>query len=119
MKIANKINLSFSAALVILMGISLFTFYIIAKNNLEKAVFEHLITTAQSRANHIETFIVELEEEAEIFAKSALIESMLEAVVSNNPDSAKLMEQASLELEQFIKTDRGIITARRYSQLTA
>ena len=108
MKIANKINFSFSAALAILIGSSLFAFYGVARNNLEKAVFEHLITTAQSRANHIETFLKELEEEAEIFAKSALMKSMLEAVVSNNPDSAKLMEQTGLELEQFVKTDRHL-----------
>ena len=55
MKIANKINLSFSVVLVILVGISLFTFYTIAKINLQRAIYAHLSTTAGSRARHIET----------------------------------------------------------------
>ncbi len=41
MKIANKINLSFSIVVVVLVGIALFTFYAIAKTNLEKAIYAH------------------------------------------------------------------------------
>lgn len=55
MKIANKINLSFSIVVVILVGISLVIFYAIAKSNREKAIYAHLSTTAESRAHHIET----------------------------------------------------------------
>lgn len=108
MKIANKISLSFSVALVILMGISLFTFYMIAKNNLEKAIYEHLETTASSRALHVETFLEEHKEKTEIIAHLALVESVLEATVSNNPDFAKLIEQTSLELKQFTKEGREL-----------
>ncbi len=108
MKLANKINLSFSVALAIIMGVSLFTFYMVAKNNLEKTIYEHLRTTAHSRAHHIETFLEEHKEGTAIIANSALIENMLKATVSNNPDSAKLIEQTSLELEQFAKADRQL-----------
>ena len=76
MKIVNKINLSFSAVLAIIIGVSLFTFYMIAKNNLEKAVYEHLITAAQSRANHIETFLVELEEETIEIRGNAIMQGL-------------------------------------------
>ncbi|MHC4488062.1 MAG: hypothetical protein ACYSW7_02635 [Planctomycetota bacterium] len=55
MKIANKINLSFSIVVVILVGILLVTLYAIVKSNLEKAIYAHLSTTAESRAHHIET----------------------------------------------------------------
>ncbi len=59
MKIADKINCAFSIAVVLLMGVSMLIFYSEAKNNLEEAIFAHLNTTAQSRANHTETFLRE------------------------------------------------------------
>jgi len=55
MKIADKINLSFSMVVVILVGISLLAFYATAKSNLEKAIYAHLSTTAESGAHYIET----------------------------------------------------------------
>ncbi len=108
MKLANKISLSFSVVLVTLMGISLFTLYMIAKNNLEKAIYEHLRTTAQSRARHIETFLENHKQKIGAIANSALIESILKATVSNDPDSAKLIEQANLGLEQFAQADHQL-----------
>jgi PAS domain S-box-containing protein len=54
MKISNKISFSFLIIALILASISLYVFYTIAKNNLIDAISAHLVTTARSRAHHIE-----------------------------------------------------------------
>ncbi|MEA3489456.1 MAG: PAS domain S-box protein [Candidatus Omnitrophota bacterium] len=57
MKIARRINFSFSALTVIIAGIVLFICYMIARDSMEKAIYDHLSDTAQSRTNHIECFL--------------------------------------------------------------
>ena len=63
MKISTKINLSFLLTILVLMIVGMAVSFVKTRNDLKKAIFDHLITTAQSRANHIETFL-ELQKEA-------------------------------------------------------
>ena len=106
MKIANRINLSFSIVVVILVGVSLVTFYTAAKSNLENAIFEHLRTTAQSRARHIETFLKEDKTRLKLLAESNLIEDTIEEIIRNGPNSKELAEKANLILKDFIKVEK-------------
>ncbi len=106
MKIANKINLSFSIVVVILVGISLSILYTAAKNSLEKAIFEHLSTTAQSRARHIETFLEEDKVRMELLAESDGIEEITEEIISNSPNYEELVESASSILKDFMKKEQ-------------
>ena len=57
MKIADKISLSFIVMGLVLTLVAGSVFYSVSKNNLEKAIFTHLETTAKSRAHEIETFL--------------------------------------------------------------
>jgi len=77
MKIANKINFAFFIVVVLLMGISMLIFYTAAKTDLQKAIFDHLSTTAHSRANHIETFLEANKEATTQLSKSIVIEEFL------------------------------------------
>ena len=106
MKIANKINLSFSIVVVVLVGISLSILYTAAKSSLEKAIFEHLSTTAQSRARHIETFLGEDKVRMELLAESGGIEEITEEIISNSPNYEELVESASSILKDFMKKEQ-------------
>jgi len=77
MKIANKINFAFFIVVVLLMGVSMLIFHAAAKSNLEEAIFAHLSTTAQSRGNHIETFLEANKESIKQLSKSIVIEQFL------------------------------------------
>jgi len=57
MKIANKISHSFIVTSLVFITVAGSVFYKISRNNLEKAIFNHLETTARSRAHGIETFL--------------------------------------------------------------
>ena len=105
MKIANKISLSFFITALVLTGVCSPVFYITARNSLKDRIYAHLETTAQSRASHIETFLVGHKKKVEIMADSALVETALETIVGRESDSTKLIEETSLELKEFIKTE--------------
>ncbi len=106
MKIANKINLSFSIVVVILLSISLFTFYTIAKTNLENAIYAHLSTTAQSRAHHIKTFLEKDKTRLALLAESDLIEDTVKEIIRNKPNSKESEEDLSLILKDFAKAEK-------------
>ena len=102
MKIANKINLSFSIVVVVLIGIALYTFYTVAKTNLEKAIHSHLSTTVQSRADHIETFLEGDKVRLMLLAESDLIEDACEKTIQNS-HSKESSQHLSLILKDFHK----------------
>ncbi len=108
MKIAHKISLSFLIAVVLLSGISGAVFYSKAKTNLEQAIFAHLETTAKSRAHHIENLLEEHKREVELIAESFQIETTLETIINNHPDSTKLIEETKLELEELLCPETGL-----------
>ena len=105
MKIANKINLSFSIVVVVLVGISLSILYTAAKSSLEKAIFEHLSTTAQSRARHIETFLEEDKVRLALLAESDLIEDGIEEIIKSSPNLKESSKDLSLILKDFHKKE--------------
>ncbi|TEU01996.1 sensor histidine kinase [Candidatus Woesebacteria bacterium] len=57
MKIRTKISLAFLLTAVILTGVTTPVSYFINKNNLERSIFAHLITTAKSRASYVQYFL--------------------------------------------------------------
>jgi len=66
MKIARKISLSFLMTAIILTTVGLSIVYTVVRNDIEKATFYHLMTIADSQANHIETFLEEQKEKIEL-----------------------------------------------------
>ena len=107
MKIADKISLSFMIVAVLFIVITMFIFYKMAEDNIKNEIFAHLRTTAHSRAAHIETFLRMYKREIELLAESPLIEDLQEAIINTGPVSARLLEETSLELREYLeaKTD--------------
>ena len=77
MKIANKISISFLITSLALTTVAGSIFYTISRNNIEKAIFEHLKTAARSRAHHIEIFLNMQKERIMQLSQSTVLESFL------------------------------------------
>lgn len=77
MKISTKISLSFLVTAIVLTSIITLITTPINKRNMQKAIFFHLETAAQSRAHHIETFLEEKKVLAENIALIGKIEKLL------------------------------------------
>ena len=79
MKIANKITISFLIIAMALIAVAGSVFYTVARSNLKNAIFEHLETTAKSRAHQIETFLDMQKESITQLSQSIAIENFLRA----------------------------------------
>jgi len=77
MKIANKITVSFLLTGLALTAIAEFALYTITENNLKNAIFRHLEITAESRANHIDTFLNMQKERIIQLSQSIVLENFL------------------------------------------
>jgi len=102
MKIANKISFSFFITAVILAVSSVIIFYLIGKGNLETAIFNHLITTLQSRTDHIETFLEHNKEVVRQFSKSIVIRRFLLAS-KEDEDYGRISNDIKQRLEDTSK----------------
>ncbi len=79
MKLANKISISFLVIGSIVLCISTPLYYYFAKNSLKKQIYNHLQTTAQSRAHHIESFLTCQKEAIKQLSESIVIKRFLSA----------------------------------------
>ncbi|MDP8215743.1 MAG: hypothetical protein P9L98_00240 [Candidatus Kaelpia imicola] len=80
MKIRDKISLYFLAIVSVFVIIASSIFYNTAKENLKRAIFEHLKTTAISRAHHIETFLEEREQAVRLTAEENIFKEFSGAI---------------------------------------
>ena len=101
MKIANKIRFSFFATALIIASIVMPIVYFVVKSDLKDAIYAHLVTTAHSRGQHIETYLAEHKEQTLIMADSFIIEDLLSALIKDSPDLARIMKKAQSELEEY------------------
>ena len=78
MKIANKISLSFLITGLVLTFVGGSVFYMIAKNNLKTSINNHLESTVQSRAHHINTCLtIQKERIVQLSQSTALYKFLL------------------------------------------
>ncbi len=77
MKISTKISVSFLITALILTCVSVSIFYVIAKNALTGAIFNHLVTSAVSRSYHVDSILNGYENAALQLSKSVTIEDVL------------------------------------------
>lgn len=108
MKIANKISISFLVTALVFTIIAGSIFYDIAKNNLKKEIFEHLKTTAYSKALHIETYLREDKTRITLMAESNLVESVLSSILDNEAASKDVLQKLNLELNRLFELDKEV-----------
>ena len=77
MKIGNKISLSFLITAIILSTVVMLIIYTVVRNILGQTIHEHLMTTTQSRAHHIETFLNGHRHTVEMLASEVILKELL------------------------------------------
>ena len=102
MKIANKISLSIILGGVILTVIITSIAYTMFSKNLQKAIFAHLSTTVQSRANHIETFLEEHKNDFDILAHDSDFKELL-GTNKDTPEYDIKLERLNNKIRNVIK----------------
>ncbi|UCB57594.1 MAG: PAS domain-containing protein [Candidatus Omnitrophota bacterium] len=106
MKIANKISLSFLATAAILTTIAGSIFYNMAENSLKKEIYEHLKTTAYSKADHIETLLREDKNRIALMIQTDLVELALSSVLYNEAASKGILKKLNSELNRLVEIDK-------------
>jgi len=107
MKIANKISFSFLITALILTAIAAPISYITAKKNLEDRIYAHLRTTAQSRANHIETYFKEHKQTVELLAQGVIFKELL-STSKEAPEYKKKLERVNKRINNVIEVHKEI-----------
>jgi len=102
MKIANKISISFFITGLVLTTVAGSIFYTISKNNIEKAIFEHLKTAARSRVHHIEMFLNMQKERIMQLSQSTVLESFLGA----NEQDLDYIDNLDIALRRLKETEK-------------
>jgi hypothetical protein len=90
MKIANKISLYFFSVAIILCGIAAPIFYLIVKKDLRNSIYSHLELAADSKAEHVETYLRMLKVTIGQLSKSVVLENFLKAESDREAFSAAL-----------------------------
>jgi PAS domain S-box-containing protein len=108
MKIANKISLSFLAVSLILAGTALPIFYIIAKGNLQKSIYNNLATSCCFRSDHIRTYLKMLEISVGQLSKSTVLENLLKINGKGDARQGEAFEAAMKRLKRTKEANPSI-----------
>ena len=108
MKIANKISLSLFIPTIITTIILVFIFFITARNNLKNTIFAQLMTAAESRANHVETFIEEHKHFVQLIANSSIYVELL-SISQDSPGFNERFQTVKKVLSSSIGIDPEVI----------
>ena len=111
MKIANKISFSFLITAVILTTVAVSMTYIIIRKDLKKAIYDHLMTAAKSRASHIETFLEEHKQAIQFLANRVIFKELF-TKNQNSPGYNEKLVRVKKELDNIIKFNREFIHAQ-------
>jgi HAMP domain-containing protein len=116
MKIANKISGSFFIGALIFTSIAGTVFYLTAKDNLTKAIYNNLVMACYFRSDHIKTYLEMLEISVGQLSKSVVLEDFLLINGKENPQQGEAFEramrmlkrtdQANSSIDEFLLTDR-------------
>ncbi len=108
MKIANKIRLSLLTVSLILTTISGTIFYWVAKDGLQKSIYNNLAATVASRCDHIETYLKILETSVGQLSKSVVLENLLKINDKEGPQQNEAFAVAMKRLKRTKEADPAI-----------
>ncbi len=108
MKIANKISISFLSVALILASIVVSIFYSIAKDSLQKSIYNNLATACCFRSDHIKTYLKMLEISVGQLSKSVVLEDFLKISGKENPRQGEAFEQAMIRLKRTKEVNPAI-----------
>jgi PAS domain S-box-containing protein len=107
MKIGEKISLSFLVIALILVSGFAASFYMIARSNLQDAIFSHLTAVCSSRAHHVRTFLHMEKDSIVQLSESVVFEDFLKAD-SQDADYGKRFDAVVRRLKKTEKLSECI-----------
>ena len=108
MKIANKISLSFLITALILTIIAGTVFYLIAKDSLQKAIYNNLATACCFRSDNIKTYLKMLEASVGQLSKSLTLMDFLKISDKESPERNEAFEAAMKRLARTKEANPAI-----------
>jgi PAS domain S-box-containing protein len=108
MKIANKISFSFFAIAIILTSAVGTILYLVAREDLQKSIYNKLDTVVASRANHIETYLKMLEISVGQLSKSTVLENFLKTSGKEDIRQGESFEKAMKRLARTKEANPSI-----------
>ena len=99
MKISTKLTI-FPVALAIMLIVSLFSILIISNSAIRKQFGNHLLTTAQSRAHHVETLLHNYKATVQILAEGIPFTNVVDPQI----DYTRKMTECNLRIKRTIET---------------
>ena len=108
MKIANKISLSFLITVLILTIIAGTVFYLIAKDSLQKAIYNNLATACCFRSDNIKTYLKMLEISVGQLSQSTALADFLKLSDKENPQRNDAFDMAMKRLARTKEANPAI-----------
>lgn len=111
MRIANKISFSFFSLAVIISSLSLSFFYAMARKDLKASIYANLELAADSRAEHIKTYLNLLKFSINQLSKSVVLEEYLKEEENKEKfvlamERVRRTKDANPSIYEFLLTDR-------------
>lgn len=108
MKIVRKISLSFLTVALILASVSATIFYKIAKDSLQKSIYNNLNTAVASRFNHLETYLEMLKISVGQLSRSQTLEDFLKVNAKGGLRQGEAFELAMKRLKRTKEANPSI-----------
>ena len=108
MKIANRISLSFLTLIILLTVIASSIFYLIARDNLQNAIYAQLEITNQQSSRNVATYLEMLKIYTVQFSKSVVLEDLLQALKKSPQASKETFDTAMKRLRRTKAEDPEI-----------
>ncbi len=108
MKIANRISLSFLTLIILLTVIASSIFYLIARDNLQNAIYAQLEITSQQSSGNVATYLEMLKIYTVQFSKSVVLENLLQALKKSPQASKETFDTAMKRLRRTKAEDPEI-----------
>lgn len=108
MKIANRISLSFLTLIILLTVIASSIFYLIARDNLQNAIYAQLEITSQQSSRSVATYLEMLKIYTVQFSKSVVLENLLQELRKSPQASKETFDTAMKRLRRTKAEDPEI-----------
>ncbi len=97
MRITTKITFSFLLLMILIMALAMSALYVVGKRYMTNAIFDHLITTSEARADNIDTYL----EMQKIIVKQLSECILLERFLSTSREASNYVERLRIATERL------------------
>jgi len=107
MKLSTLLIVAFMIISIVSTVVAAYYLFLNSEDALTAEVYDHLTTAAQSRAEHIKTYLNEEKHIAKIMANSLVVRNFLEALSNGTPPTEKEVQDVQTRLEGLLNISEG------------